>query len=87
MRERQGNITQAAAPSVTAPTLSKLLAAETPVAASSSMNSVVSHAGALPKVSQLFVTERFSVKGQSNNLANQNGCNNTMNQSKFEAVA
>ena len=47
MRERQGNIPQTAAPSVSAPTLSKLLAAETP---SSSGNSVASHGGTLTKV-------------------------------------
>ena len=49
MRERQGNIPQAAAPSVIAPTLSKLLAAETPPAPSS-VNSVASHGGTLTKV-------------------------------------
>ena len=51
MRERQGNIAQVAAPSVSAPTLSKLLAAETPNApAQSSMNAVTSHGGVLTKV-------------------------------------
>ena len=50
MRERQGNTPQAAAPSVSAPTLSKLLA-ESPATTSSSVNSVSSHGGTLPKVS------------------------------------
>ncbi|KAJ7392357.1 Bromodomain-containing protein 8 [Desmophyllum pertusum] len=48
MRERQGSTPQVAAPSVSAPTLSKLLA-ETPTATSSSMNSVSSLGGALTK--------------------------------------
>ncbi|XP_073241248.1 bromodomain-containing protein 8-like isoform X3 [Porites lutea] len=55
MREIQGNITQvsatapAAAPSVSAPTLSKLLAAETPAAAAASLNAITSHGGAITK--------------------------------------
>ena len=56
MREIPGNITQvpatapAAAPSVSAPTLSKLLAAETPAAAAASLNAITSHGGAITKV-------------------------------------
>lgn len=49
MRERQGNTPQIAAPSVSAPTLSKLLA-DTPTVASSSVSSISSHGGALTKV-------------------------------------
>ncbi|KAM7452382.1 Bromodomain-containing protein 8 [Porites harrisoni] len=55
MREIPGNITQvpatapAAAPSVSAPTLSKLLAAETPAAAAASLNAITSHGGAITK--------------------------------------
>ena len=48
MRERPGNTPQAAAPSVTAPTLSKLLA-DTP-ATSASVNSLSSFGGPVPKV-------------------------------------
>lgn len=48
MRERTGNTPQVAAPSVTAPTLSKLLA-DTP-ATSPSVSSVSSLGGAVPKV-------------------------------------
>ena len=47
MRERQGSTPQTAAPSVSAPTLSKLLA-DSP---SSSVSSISSHGGALTKVS------------------------------------
>ena len=56
MREIPGNITQvpatapAAAPSVSAPTLSKLLAAETPAAAAASLNAITSHGGTITKV-------------------------------------
>ena len=49
MRERQGSTPQTAAPSVSAPTLSKLLA-DAPVT-SSSVNLISSHGGALTKVS------------------------------------
>ena len=63
MREKQGNITQAAAPSVSAPTLSKLLAAETPTAPGSSVNSVASRGGSLTKVS--FVKTLYNGFGAS----------------------
>ena len=49
MRERQGNTPLTAAPSVSAPTLSKLLA-DTPTVTSSSVSSLSSHGGALTKV-------------------------------------
>lgn len=49
MRERQGSTPQTAAPSVSAPTLSKLLA-DTPTVTSSSVSSISSHGGALTKV-------------------------------------
>ncbi|XP_020629185.1 bromodomain-containing protein 8-like isoform X1 [Orbicella faveolata] len=48
MRERQGSTPQTAAPSVSAPTLSKLLA-DTPTVTSSSVSSISSHGGALTK--------------------------------------
>ena len=52
MRERQGNTPQTAAPSVSAPTLSKLLA-DTPTV-TSSVSSLSSHGGALTKVSRRY---------------------------------